>query len=85
MITRKNRHRFFQIPNQIDLEADLVLHIIKTGREQIKRRRKAGLSVYYLKEGRIIEQRPDKTEVKGKLIGSQWITLDKNKRTLILK
>ena len=85
MISRRNKGYYKFTGNQVDLETNLVSHITKTGKEQIKRRRKAGLSVYYLKDGRIIEQRPDRTEIEGKKIGSHWITLDKDKRTIILK
>lgn len=68
-----------------DLERTLVAHISNTGKEQIKRRKKAGLSVYYLRNGRIVEVKPDKTETLGTQIKSRWVTLDQDKRTLILK
>lgn len=67
------------------LERSLIGYITKTGREQIKKRRKAGLSVYFLKDGRIVERRPDRTEIPGTKIGSSWVTLDKEKRTVVLK
>ena len=38
-----------------DLEEVIAKEISKTGREQIKRRVKAGLSVFYLKNGKIID------------------------------
>lgn len=85
MNNRKNK-RFQQITGNIaDLERNLVVHISKTGKEQIKKRRKAGLSVYYLKKGRIVEVKPDRTEIQGKEIGSRWVKLEKKNRTLVLK
>ena len=68
-----------------DLERNLVVHISNTGKEQIKRRRKRGLSAYYLKDGVIIELTPSRKEIKGKQIQSRWIFLEKSKRTLVLK
>ncbi len=85
MNTRKNKRYQQYTGNLADLERSLVVHISKTGKEQIKKRRKAGLSVYYLKAGRIVEVKPDRTEIQGKEIGSSWIKLEKAKRTLVLK
>jgi hypothetical protein len=80
------KKRFQQATTNLnDLERSLVGHISKTGKEQIKKRRKAGLSVYYLKGGRIVEVKPDKTEIQGKEIGKPWIKLEKKKRSLVLK
>ncbi len=86
MIPTRKRGQIQKFQNgQIDLEANLAIEIAKTGTEQIKKRRKAGLSVFFLKDGRIVEQKPDKSEVKGKAIAAKWITLEKSKRKLILK
>ena len=84
-VTRKDKKRTMFRKNQIDLEANLVTYITKTGQEQIKKRRKAGLSAYLLKNGAIIEVKPDRTEIELKKLGSNWVSLDKKKRTLILK
>jgi hypothetical protein len=84
MVFRRNR-RFFAQDAPVDMEVSLVTHIAKTGKEQIKRRKKAGLSVYYLKGDSLVELKPNKTEVELKKIKSKWISLDKEKRTLILK
>lgn len=83
-IVRESRQPKYNTP-EIDLERTLVINISQTGKEQIKRRRKAGLSVYFLKEGRIVEVKPDKTEIPGKKVESRWIKLAKGKRTVILK
>ena len=81
----KNKRSPSYTGNQTDLERSLVIHISNTGKEQIKKRRKASLSSYYLKEGRIVEMKPDRTEVQGKKIESRWIKLEKGKRSLVLK
>ena len=84
-VTRKDKKRTEFRKNQIDLEANLVTYITRTGKEQIKKRRKAGLSAFLLKNGFIIEVKPDRTEVELKKLTSTWVSLDKEKRTLILK
>lgn len=82
----KNNKRNQQFTgNPIDLERNLVAHISNTGKEEIKKRRKAGFSVYYSKDGRIVELKPDRTEIQGKQIESRWVTLEKKKRTFVLK
>ena len=85
LATRRNRRYQPAKIKPVDLEQNLVAHISNTGKEEIKKRRKAGLSVYYLKEGRIVEVKPDKTEIKGKEVKSRWVTLAKEKRKLVLK
>ena len=85
MNPRKIRREQKYTGNLVDPERTLVDHILHTGKEQIKKRRKAGLSVYFLKDGRIIELKPDRTEIKGKEIESRWINLERGKRTLVLK
>lgn len=85
MNPRKNIREKRYTGNSVDLERTLVDHISNTGKEQIKKRRKAGLSVYFLKEGRIVEVTADKTEIKGKKVESRWITLEREKRTFLLK
>lgn len=82
---RKRRSQKQYTGEVIDLERKLAAHISNTGKEQIKKRKRAGLSVYYLKNGRVVELKPDKTEVQGKHVESIWITLDSNKRTIVLK
>jgi hypothetical protein len=84
-VTRKDKRRNEFRNNQIDLEANLVTFIVRTGKEQIKKRRKAGLSAYFLKDGAIIEVKPDKTEVQLENLGLKWVSLEKEKRTVILK
>ena len=85
MNSYKNTREQRYTGNSVNLERTLVDHISNTGKEQIKKRRKAGLSVYFLKEGRIVEVTPDRTEIKGKIIESRWVTLDREKRTVFLK
>lgn len=85
MITFKRRQAEQYKGNQIDLEANLALAIAKTGQVQIKKRRKAGFSVYFLKDGHLIEQKPDQSVVKKKIIAAKWVVLDKNKRRFTLK
>jgi hypothetical protein len=85
MNSGKNKHNQKYTGDPIDLERTLVVHISNTGKEQIKKRRKAGLSVYYLKDGRIVEVKPDRTEIQGKQIESRWVTLEKKKRSFLLK
>ena len=85
MFFRKDKKYYHQDTTQIDLELSLVAHIAKTGKEQIKRRKKAGLSAYYLKGDRLIELKPNKTEIELKKVKSNWISVSKDKRTLILK
>ena len=69
----------------VDLERELVVRIAETGREQIKRRRRHNLSVYYLKNDKLIEVKPDKTEISIKDIKSRWITLESDKRSIVIK
>ena len=83
--TRRNRKFQSTIVKPIDLEKSLVAQISNTGKEEIKERKKAGLSVYYLKGGRVVEVRPDKTEIAGKEVKSKWVTLEKEKRKIVLK
>jgi len=84
MVKRVKRQPEFS-NQQVDIERNLVSHISETGKEEIKKRRKANLSVYYLKDGRVTEIRPNKTEVLGKEISSRWIKLDRKKRSFMLK
>lgn len=82
-VTKKKLIKFQQ--PSIDLERELASHITKAGADQIRRRRKAGLSVFFLKDGRIVEVRPDKTEIHGQEITMRWIKIDRGKRTVVLK
>lgn len=82
-IVRDKRHTYNN--PQIDLERTLIAHIVKTGKEQIKKRKKAGLSVYFVRNGQIVEVKPDKTVIPGKKLESRWIKLEKSKRSVVLK
>ncbi len=82
-LRRQRSKKFHATP--VDLERKLAAYITQTGAEQIKRRRKAGLSVYYVKDGRIIEVRPDQTEIEVKEIPTRWVTVAENKRSIVLK
>lgn len=77
------RRRYFQV--SLELERSLIERISETGKEQLKRRRKAGLSSFYAKDGRIIEVLPNNSEQVGLAIKSKWIALSKDKRSLKLK
>jgi hypothetical protein len=79
------RYEYNPLPNTPDLEARVAIEITKTGQAEIKRRRRAGLSVYFAKDGHIIEQRPDKSEIKGNKVNSEWITVADKYRKIRLK
>lgn len=72
-------------PDPLEMERTLVVRISDTGKEQLKRRRKAGLSSFYAKEGKIIEVLPNNSEHVRQTIKSNWVTLNKEKRSLKLK
>ena len=83
----KNRfngnRQYFQDP--LEIERTLVIKISETGKEQLKKRRKAGLSSFYAKEGKIIELLPNNAEHVRHTIKSKWVVLSKEKRSLKLK
>lgn len=69
----------------MDIERSLVVSISETGKEQLKQRRKARLSSYYAKDGKIIEVLPDNTHQVRQNVRSKWVTVKKANRTVILK
>ncbi|MBL0739850.1 hypothetical protein [Chryseolinea lacunae] len=69
----------------VDLERTLVAKISGTGKTEIKKRRKAGLSVFYLKQGKIVEVKPDQTEIEVQSVDSRWVKIEKNKRSILIK
>lgn len=77
------KRQYFQAP--LEIERTLVTRISETGKEQLKRRRKAGLSSFYAKEGKIIEVFPNNTEHVRQTIKSKWVVLNREKRSLKLK
>jgi len=77
------KQQYFQDP--LEIERTLVIRISETGKEQLKRRRKAGLSSFYAKEGKIIEIFPNNTEHVRQTIKSKWVVLNREKRSLKLK
>lgn len=76
------RHQF-RDPQEI--ERVLIERITNTGREQLKKRRKAGLSSYYSKDGKIIEILPDNAEVVRQTISSKWVVVKRENRKLVVK
>jgi hypothetical protein len=68
----------------MEIERNLVKEIGQTGKEQVRQRRKKGLSSFYAREGKIIEVHPNRTEEVRQSIKTKWITLDKKKRSVKL-
>jgi hypothetical protein len=86
MKAQNSRNRVYVYKgNQFDFEAKIAEVIAKTGRDQIKKRFKSGHSVFFAKDGHIVEQHPDKSETLGRAINSNWVAVSKSKRKLILK
>lgn len=71
--------------NPLEMERTLVAKISETGKEQLKKRRKAGLSSFYAKEGKIVEVFPNNSEHVRHTIKSKWVVLKKEERSLKLK
>lgn len=67
-----------------DPEKEIIVVICKTGAEQIKKRRKAGLSAYYLRDGKLIERLPDRKEIFLKEVSAKWISIDPSRREFSL-
>ncbi len=74
-----------RIGDPMELERSLVSRISEVGKEQLKRRRKAGLSSFYAKEGKIIEVLPNNSEQVRQTIRSKWIVLTKENRSITIK
>lgn len=68
-----------------EIERTLITRIADTGKEQLKRRRKAGLSSFYAREGKIIEVLPNNSEHVRHAVKSKWVVLTKEKRSFKLK
>ncbi len=68
-----------------DPEKDLADEICKTGRVQIRKRTKAGFSAFYVRNGKLVEAKPDKTEVEKANISDEWLTVAPEKRFFILE
>lgn len=75
--------QYLHDPNEI--ERTLIARISDTGKVELKRRRKAGLSSFYAREGKIIEVLPDNSERVREDVDSNWVILKKDRRTFILK
>lgn len=75
--------QYFQDP--LEIERILVARIAETGKEELKKRRKAGLSSFYAKEGKIVEVLPNNAEHIRQTIKSKWVVLNKEKRSFKLK
>jgi hypothetical protein len=73
----------FQDP--MEIERALVAKISETGREELRKRRRAGLSSFYAKEGKIIELLPNNSERVHHDVKSQWIVLTREQRLTTLK
>ncbi len=71
--------------NPLETERKLIAKISETGKEQLKKRRKAGLSSFYAQGGKIIEVLPNNSEHVRDTIKSKWVTLKKEKRSIKLK
>lgn len=83
----KSKHKGNQqyTPDPYEIERTLIARISDTGKEQLKRRRKAGLSSFYAKEGNIIEVLPNNSEHIRHAVKSNWVVLKKEKRSFKLK
>lgn len=82
-VNNNGNQQYFRDPYEI--ERTLVARISDTGKEQLKRRRKAGLSSFYAKEGKIIEVLPNNSEHVHQTIRSNWVVIKKEKRSLKFK
>jgi hypothetical protein len=69
----------------MDIERNLITKISDTGKEQVKKRRKAGLSSYYVKDGNLVEVLPNNSQHIRLTVRSKWLTLEKGRRTIRLK
>lgn len=78
----KANHLYFT--DATTMERKLIVRICDTGKEQLKRRRKAGLSSFYAKDGKIIEVFPNNSERTCETVKSNWIILEKGKRSFKL-
>jgi hypothetical protein len=85
MAKRKSNSDFQYSHNPLEMERTLVAKISETGKEQLKKRRKAGLSSFYAKGGKIVEVLPNNSELVRHTIKSKWVVLKKEKRSLKLK
>lgn len=79
----KDSQQYIQDP--MEIERILIAKIADTGKEQRKKRRKAGLSSFYAQNGKIIEILPNNTTRSRQPVKSKWIVLEKSKRSVILK
>ena len=78
-----NNRQYLKDP--MEIERLLVDRIEETGKQQMKSRKKAGLSSFYIKNGKIIEKLPNNTEQIKESVKSKWISVDKSKRAIRLK
>jgi hypothetical protein len=62
MTKSKYKRNLRDFHDPLEIERTLVARIAETGKEQLKKRRKAGLSSFYAKEGKIIEILPNNSE-----------------------
>ena len=85
MANEYRKNVFDSFRDQMDIERELIIRIGAIGREEVKRRRAAGLSSFFARDGRIIEKLPDNTEHTRDVIHSKWVKIAKGKRSLKLK
>jgi hypothetical protein len=69
----------------MEIERELVIRIGQVGRSEVRRRKKAGLSSFIVRDGRIIEKFPDNTERTREAVDSKWVTVAKGRRAFKLK
>jgi hypothetical protein len=84
----KNKHYINwrqYVKDPMEIERMLVSRITETGKEQIKKRRKASLSSFYAKEGKLIEVLPTNVETVGQSVRFKWLVLERRKRIISFK
>jgi len=70
---------------RVDPEKDLIVEILKTARMQIRKRKKAGHSWFYIDSGKLIEAFPDTKEIEKRPISEVWLEVEPQKRFFVLE
>ena len=73
------------LEDPMDIERQLIVRIGEVGQAEVRRRRKKGLSSFFVRNGRIIEKLPDNTEQQREEVHSKWITVAKGRKVFKLK
>jgi hypothetical protein len=73
------------LKDKIDIERQLIIRIGEAGRSEVRRRKKKGLSSFFVRNGRIIEKLPDNTEQTREAVHSKWITVAPGRRIFKFK